>query len=218
VRNPGEIPGVAEVLKFLPKSGTVADATRRLRGIYLTFGPDSSRNVLTALKWVAADGVKGMDALIADLAAGAEKAMGASLVLDFSVKRLRAGQITEFEHWVQDVAGKVRRRYDILAGATRYEVKYWTHFGGDALDAALDEFLRDVQFNAVSGFKNLRWIISGEMRPYRGAIAESFLETLVARRADIEKALPKVITFESVEQSLRRALDPSGGWLIDFAD
>lgn len=219
VRNPSEIPGVAEVMKFLPKGGTVADATRRLRGIHIAFGPESARNVLAGLKWVAADGpVPGIDALIADLAAGAEKAMGASLVLDFCVKHLKAGQVTEFEHWVRNAADTVRRRYDILAGATRYEVKYWTHFGGDALDAALGEFVRDVQFNAATDFKNLRWIISGEMRPFRGAIAEAFLETLVARRAEIENALPKVITFEAVEQSLRRALDPRAGWLIDFAD
>ena len=124
-----------------------------------------------------------VDRIVAELAAGGAKSMGASLTLSFAARR--AGSIEEFEHVVTDYG--VRRQYDLAADGLLYEFKYWRGFGGHSARQAADEFARDVILHARENFGRLRWVVAKNATGTVPAI-ESMMRGVLSRPS-VRKAL-----------------------------
>ena len=210
VANPTIIPGIEEVLKLRPN-----DAQLRIMRIYRDFKDPAARAIFEEIAWIEkAASPEGLDLLIADLGGGFEKAMGASLILDFASKKVTLSSIKGFEQIEENGAG-VARQYDLVAGDVFYEFKYWQGYGGKSVEAAAEEFVRDALLHAPTGFKNLRWVFSNDVKPYLPVIAERLLDELGTAKsvAMLEKAGLEV---EDVKQAFLEAAKPPGGWLFDF--
>lgn len=208
VRNADKVPGIATVMKFRP-----TDAQQRIAAIFRDFGNDTARRIFDQLrKMDSARPPEGLSALLADLGAGADKAMGASLTLQYAAQKLDLSNIQAFEKVVVTAGGE-RRLYDLVAGGTSYEFKYWLTYGGDKVDAAMDEFRRDILIHAKDGFRNLRWVLSTDVLAYRVAVAERMMSTLDTSRAAVQK---RGLDFAKVRAELDRALNSAQRWLIEF--
>lgn len=207
VRNADKVPGVDTIVKL-----RTADAQQRIAAIYRDFGNDTARRIFEELrKMDAAASPEGVSALIADVGAGFDKAMGASLTLQYATQKLSPGQIQAFEKVT--MIGTEKRLYDLVAGGRSYEFKYWLTYGGDKVESAMDEFRRDILIHARSGFENLRWVLSTDVAAYRDAIADRMMGTLEANRAAVQRL---GLNFDKVRADLDRALNSPQRWLIEF--
>ncbi len=176
MQNPTLIEGISAISRLRP-----ADAQAKIASIYRAFGTNyqTALNVFKSIGDIErlTPAAKGLDRMVGELAAGAEKTMGASLTLTYAVRQL-GGKIAGFEETVAKLG--YRRDYDLAANGIFYEFKYWLGFGGRPAAAAADEFARDVIIHAKDGFTNLRWVVSSESAANRTAI-ESMMRGVVAR-------------------------------------
>ena len=207
-RNAGKIPGIDTVKKF-----RTSDAQQRIAAIVRDFGDDGARRIFEQLQRMDAAKVSdGMSALVAELGAGFDKAMGASLTLQYAAQKLDPSMIQAFEK-VAETAGGEKRLYDLVAGGTSYEFKYWLTYGGDKVDAAMGEFRRDILIHAKDGFTNLRWVFSTDVTAFRDAIAERMMSTLEASRSAVKDLN---LNFDKVRADLDAALNSKQRWLLEF--
>jgi hypothetical protein len=126
-----------------------------------------------------------LDRIVAELAAGGSKSMGASLTLSFAAKR--AAVISGFEQKVTSPLGV--REYDLVADGFSYEFKYWRGFGGRSASAAADEFAKDIALHVSDNFGYLRWVVARDALSALPAI-ESMMRGVLSRakvRAELAK-------------------------------
>ena len=190
LRNPGQLraisPEVADGVEALARLRPT-QAQDQISRLFRAFDGDQAV-VNDFLKSVGQiDKVHGgrvnVDRIVAELAAGGAKSMGASLTLSFAARR--AGSIEEFEHVVTDYG--VRRQYDLAADGLLYEFKYWRGFGGQSARQAADEFARDVILHARENFGRLRWVVAKNATGTVPAI-ESMMRGVLSRPS-VRKAL-----------------------------
>jgi hypothetical protein len=86
----------------------------------------------------------------------------------------------------------------------------WDDWEREWLDAAMDEFIRDVFLHADTGFENLRWVISKNVEGYRDAIADLMLDAVRRSKDVITEA---GMDYAKIERDLQAALR---GALISF--
>jgi hypothetical protein len=107
-----------------------------------------------------------------------------------------------------------------VIGETFIEVKLWSHFTGEQVLAAQKEFAKDLLYcieNNDLGFKKLKWVFSDNMVQYRSAIRE-MMENVIMQNPEVAKALAAkgIKDLSGMRDALRRAVDPSTGWLLEF--
>ena len=122
--------------------------------------------------------ILGLDRIVAELAAGGSKSMGASLTLSFAAKR--AAVISGFEQEVTSPLGA--REYDLVADGFSYEFKYWRGFGGRPASSAAAEFAKDVTLHVSDNFGYLRWVVARDALSALPAI-ESMMRGVLSRAA-----------------------------------
>lgn len=206
LQNPTLVAGVETISR-----ARGAAAEQAIEGIYRAYAGNhaAAMAVFQSLQRLEAiyPGVRNLSPLIADLAAGAEKTMGASLVLDF-VTRRAVGTIQAFEEQVS-IAGRLRK-YDLVADGVEYEFKYWLGFGRNPVAAAMDEFARDVIRHCGSNFENLRWILSSNAMEWAPAI-RSMMTGVLSRPSVLAALKAQGISFPEAVRRLNEA-----HWLIEF--
>ncbi len=140
--------------------------------------------------------------VIADLAAGGEKAMGTTFTLTFVTHR-RFAAIAGFEYEV--TVGSRRRVYDLVADGLFFEFKNWQGFAGRPAAQAADEFARDVILHVADGFARLRWVISRDAIGSYPAIQSMMRGVLSRREVRIALRQQKISVPEATAR-LNRAL------------
>src|SRR5262249_6567381 len=153
-------------------------------------------------------GTANLDRVVAELAAGGTKAMGASLTLTFAARRISS--LEGFEKAVDGYG--VTRVYDLAADGRLYEFKYWRGFGGAPAPAPAAECARDVLLHAQQNFGRLRWVIARDATGSLPAI-ESMMRGVLSR-ADVRRAL--AAQGISVADATARLTDALDGGLITF--
>lgn len=208
VKNPTLVPGIASIQKLRP-----SDAQERIMAIYRDFDDKAARAVFEEIGKIDAAGPpNGLSSLIADLAGGPDKAMGASLTLHYAVQQLDPKKIEAFEE-VFKAYDRAVRKYDMVAGGKYFEFKYWLGYGGKKVAAAADEFRRDILIHAKNGFQDLRWVFSKEVANYRDVIAGMMYDTLKANKQAVKEL---GLDFMTVARQLETAIDSPSNWLIRF--
>ena len=209
VQHPQLTEGIDAIVALRP-----ADAQAKIKGIFQAVGGDIkvARDFFSTIGQVykeSGTGV-GLERMIAELGAGAEKTMGASLTMSFAIRRL-GGKMAGFE--VSVAREGVERVYDLVApGGLHYEFKFWTTFGGTPAAAAADEFARDVILHGATNFKQLKWVISQDAAGHLPAI-ESMMRGVLARPKVREALLRQGLTVDGVLAELEGALAKG---LIEF--
>jgi hypothetical protein len=146
----------------------------------------------------------GLYRMVAELAAGGAKSMGASLTLQFAAKR--AGVISAFEGEASTALGT--RYYDLVADNLMFEFKFWRGFGGRPASQASAEFAKDVVLHASESFNRLRWVIAKDALSSLPAI-ESMMRGVLTRRA-VRAELAKLgISVAEAQSRLQAALKGS---------
>jgi hypothetical protein len=173
-------PDLAEGIALIQRTHG-EDALAKISGIYRAFAASHQTAVKVFESLAKAENRYGtninLGRLVSELAAGAEKSMGASLTLNYITAR-ELGAVTGLEHEVANFG--VKRVYDLAAGGISYEFKFWLGFGGRPAAAAADEFARDVVLHAATGFSQLQWVISKNAGTTLPAI-ESMMRGVLAR-------------------------------------
>jgi len=209
VQHPQLTEGIDAIVALRP-----ADAQEKIKGIFQAVGGDIkvARDFFSTIGQVykeSGTGV-GLERMIAELGAGAEKTMGASLTMSFAIRRL-GGKIAGFE--VSVAREGVERVYDLVApNGLHYEFKFWTTFGGTPAAAAADEFARDVILHAATNFKQLKWVISQDAAGHLPAI-ESMMRGVLSRPKVREALVRQGLTADGVLAELEGALAKG---LIEF--
>jgi hypothetical protein len=163
------------------------EAQAQISGLFRTFAGDQAV-VNDFLKTIGQlDKAYGssinLDRIVAELAAGGPKAMGATLTLSYAARRVSSVQ--GFERVFE--AYGVKRVYDLAADNRFYEFKYWRGFGGQPAAQAANEFARDVILNAYDNFGRLRWVVAKDATGAVPAI-ESMMRGVLSR-PDVRRAL-----------------------------
>ncbi|HET9646608.1 MAG TPA: hypothetical protein VFP34_00045, partial [Microlunatus sp.] len=149
-------------------------------------------------------GLVGLDRMVAELAAGGAKSMGASLTLQFAARR--AAVVSAFEHKVITALGP--REYDLVADNLMFEFKFWRGFGGRPASQASTEFAKDVAFHAAESFNRLRWVIAKDALSSLPAV-ESMMRGVLTRRAVREELAKVGISVAEAQSRLQAALKGS---------
>ncbi len=208
LKNPGQLraisPEVADGVEALARLRP-AQAQDQISRLFRAFDGDQAV-VNDFLKSVGQidkthGGRVNVDRIVAELAAGGPKAMGASLTVSYAARR--AGSIEGFEHVVTDYG--VRRQYDLAADGLLYEFKYWRGFGGHSARQAADEFARDVILHAREGFGRLRWVVAKNATGTVPAI-ESMMRGVLSRRGVREALALQGISVAEATKRLQAAL------------
>ncbi|MCI0394339.1 MAG: S8 family peptidase [Chloroflexi bacterium] len=193
-----------------------ADARQKIGDLFHAFDYDRALEIFELLEQIerqSGAGVSGLDRIIAELAAGADKMKGATLTLTYAIHR-HGGRITGFEVGQTRALAKSThtRQYDLVADGLSYEFKYWTGFGGEPAARAADEFAHDVIMHVDSNFANLRWVIYKAAESHRPAI-ESMMRGVLVRR-EVQDALAELGI--PAAEALRRL--EAASWLLEFYD
>jgi hypothetical protein len=182
-----------------------ATARKHIADLYRAFGGEQ-KVVYDFLETIGhlhktQPGAGNLDRIVAELAAGGSKTMGASLTLSFAAKRVNV--ISGFEQPVSTSLGG--RVYDLLADNKMFEFKYWRGFGGKSARAAASEFARDVVLHVSSSFNGLRWVVSRDALSALPAI-ESMMRGVLTRR-EVRAELTKLgISVAEANKRLAAAL------------
>lgn len=194
-----------------------------LVGIYTGF-PGNHVGIFDAIgRLQNAKKARNVDKLLKDLAAGSIikegelTAQGASLVLAYAMRHMP--DAPAIEHGFSRLHPYVNRVHDMYMGPVKFEMKLWNRFSGEPVRRAEQEFAKDLVISIGEGdltFRNLRWVFTENMHPYRPAIVE-MMTNVLTKNADVAKALKlKKIDPGKALDDLRHALDPDRGWLLEF--
>jgi hypothetical protein len=209
---PGELDQLVDSILPYPNLGKVTSLRNRIKRILRTnnVNPDILREIISKIhtnragvrrisiyiEEMATRNIEGMGRVLADMAVGGNKLIGAEWVLRYINSRKLWDSVVRFEA-LEETIGLGRRCYDAIIGGVRVQFKSWGRFIPDTF---LEQIRKDYH-NLRGNLSALKWVF--EERGFSGKSDVIERMTITLRGAIMRREI-RHVTGERIIQALPR--------------